>query len=245
MIDDGRVGIGIAVGGIGSIAAAGALVAVRGHIAAVNVVLILVLFVLLGATMGGRQAGVVSALIAAASYDFFHTTPYNSLKIDNLAQLETTLLLLAVGLAIGEISVRAERIRDAVSGGRQELNRVHRIARLAARGETFDDLVSAVSAELTATLGLHRCYFELPPFHHDYARLEQTGAITGDHVRIYTKDGSELPRDGVELPLVVNDQAVGRFVLVPTPEHGVSLDHRIVAVTLADQLSAVLSRPAA
>jgi hypothetical protein len=49
----------------------------------------------------------------------------------------------------------------------------------------------------------------------------------------------------VELPVTVDDHAVGRFVLVPTPGHGVSVNERLVAVTLADQLSVVLSRRAA
>ena len=39
------------------------------------------MFVLLGAVTGGRGAGVVSALVAAISFDFFHTRPYGSLKI--------------------------------------------------------------------------------------------------------------------------------------------------------------------
>jgi len=224
---------------------AAGLVGVRDSFAPVNVVLILVLFVLLGATIGGRTAGIVSALAAALSFDFFFTQPYNSLKIDNAADLETTVLLLVVGLVIGEIAVRADRIRSAVTGHRRELNRLHRVAKLAADGESVDDLVSAVSAELTATLGLHDCIYERPPFRGEYPTLKPTGAITGHGIRHYTRDGFELPREGVELPLTVHDQVVGRFVLLPTPGRGVSLDGRIIAATLADQLSVVLGRSAA
>src|SRR5262249_35051318 len=104
MTSEGRAGVGSAVGAMGAIMGAAAMVAVRDHLASVNAVLILVLFVLLGATIGGRRAGVLSALAAAAAFDFFFTTPYNSLKIDNAEQIETTVLLLIVGLAIGEIS---------------------------------------------------------------------------------------------------------------------------------------------
>jgi hypothetical protein len=230
---------------MGSIAAAAALVSVRGHLAATNVVLILVLFVLLGAEIGGRAAGMVSALTAAISFDFFFTQPYSSLKIDNAADIETTLLLLAVGLAIGEIAVRADRIRYAVGGHRRELNRVHRVARLAADGETVEDLVSAVCAELTETLGLHRCSFEHPPFAGTYATLEQSGEVTGQRVQVFNGDGYELPAGGVQLPVIVHDQPVGRFVLVPTPGVGISHDRRMIAIALADQLSVVLGRQAA
>jgi hypothetical protein len=55
---------GLAAGGLGSLMAAAGLVGVRGEIANANVALVLVLFVLLGAAIGGRSAGAVSALVA-------------------------------------------------------------------------------------------------------------------------------------------------------------------------------------
>jgi hypothetical protein len=237
--------LGASVGVIGSITAAAALVSVREHFATVNVALILVLFILLGAVIGGRIAGLTSALAAAASLDFFHTQPYNSLKIDNAADIEATVLLLLVGFAIGEIAVRADHIRAAVSGHRQELKRVQRIARLAANGESDDDLISAVAAELTETLHLRGCTFERPPFRGSFATLEPTGAIRGGDLRCYTKDGFELPREGVALPVTANGQPLGRFVLTPVPGAGVSLDRRIIAASLADQLSVALHAHAA
>ena len=178
------------------------------------------------------------------AFDFFYTQPYNSLKINNAADIETTILLLVVGLAMGEIVVRADRIRFAVSGSRRELNSVHRVARLAADGEAVEDLISAVSAELTddarpAPVHLRAARRSTAA----YARLEQNGLITGTNIVQYTKQGFELPREGVELPVIVHDEPVGRFVLVPTPGHGVSIDARLVAVTLADQLSVVLGQP--
>jgi Domain of unknown function (DUF4118) len=245
MTTDGRMGLGASVGALGSIAAAAGLVSVRDHFAQVNVVLILVLFVLLGAVIGGRTAGAASALVASFSFDFFHTTPYNSLKMDRAADIETTILLLVVGLVMGEIVVRADRIRYAVSGNRRELSRVHRVARLAADGETVEDLISALSAELTQALGLSRCFYERVPFVGTYARLENTGVITGANLVRYAKDGFELPQEGVELPVIVHDETVGRFVLVPTPGRGISLERRLIAITLADQLSVVLGRRAA
>ena len=245
MTSDGRVGFGASIGAVGAILAGAALVSVRDHFAAVNVVLILVLFVLIGAVIGGRVAGLVSAAAAAVSFDFFFTQPYNSLKIDSAQDIETTVLLLVVGVTIGEIVVRADRIRTAVTGGRRELTRLHRVARLAANGEAVEDLISAVAAELTATLELSRCSYELIPFVGTYPRLEQSGAISGANVARYTKNGYELPPQGVELPVIVNDQIVGRFVMIPTPGVGVSVDRRMIAITLADQLSVVLGRPAA
>ena len=132
---------------------------------------------------------------------------------------------------MGEVVLRADRIRSAVPGSRRELKSVHRVARLAADGEAVEDVISAVSAELTETLGLHRCTYELPPFDGTYPRLEQTGLITGTNVIQYTKQGFELPHEGVEVPVIVHDQIVGRFVLLPTPGHGVSIEARMLTVT--------------
>jgi hypothetical protein len=51
--------------------------------------------------------------------------------------------------------------------------------------------------------------------------------------------GFELPADGVELPVLARGQHIGRFLLVPTPRIAVSLEQRIVAVAIADQVASV------
>src|SRR5439155_1372048 len=76
-----------------------------------NAALVLVLFVLLGAIIGGRRAGYLVAIVAAMSFDFLHTRPYGSLKIADGKDILTLVLLVAVGMIIGEIALRADRIR--------------------------------------------------------------------------------------------------------------------------------------
>ncbi|MGH2513233.1 MAG: DUF4118 domain-containing protein, partial [Candidatus Limnocylindrales bacterium] len=217
---------------------------VRDHVAPVNIALLLVLLVLLGAVIGGRRAGVLSAIAAAMSFDFFQTKPYNSLKISSSADVQTTILLLAVGIAIGEIASRADRIRSVTRDHHQGLARVHRVAQLAARGESVDDLVSALCAELIESLRREDCSFERPPLARDLPRIESTGAVTATE-HFYTADGFELPRDGVALPVSGGGRTIGRFVLVPTPGTGIDVDHRLVAVALADQLGIVLAQSVA
>src|SRR6266545_3523131 len=74
-------GVDIALGGLAPIVVAAALVAVRDHVASVNVALVLGVIVVASGALGGRAAGMVSALTAAASFYFFHTRPYLSLLI--------------------------------------------------------------------------------------------------------------------------------------------------------------------
>jgi hypothetical protein len=231
--------VGTAVGALGSLSAAAALVGIRGEIANGNVALILVVFVLLGAVVGGRAAGVTSALVAAASFDFFHTRPYGSLKITDGNDILTTVLLLLVGLIVGEIAIRAQRVHALRDDDHRQLRRIQRVAGLAAGGEGVDDMLLAVTAELIETLDLRDCRFERPPYPDVLPRMEREGAIETREHR-YAHGGFELPRGGVELPVMAGGKQVGRFVLTPTPGVGVSRERRVIAVALANQFGAAL-----
>src|SRR5437667_4288271 len=137
----GRQAAGIAIGVLGSIGFAAVMVGVRGEIANADVALVLMVFVLAGAVIGGRTAGVLSAVAAAMSFDFFHTKPYGTLKIANKDDVITTAILLGVGLVIGEVATWSQRLRDRLRDDRDEIRRIHRAAELAARGETPEGLV--------------------------------------------------------------------------------------------------------
>ena len=109
---------GYAIGGLGTIAVAAVLVPFRGDIATANMALIMVIVVVLAAAVGGRGAGAVGAVVAALSFDFFLTQPYLSMQIESADDVETTVLLLVIGLIVGEIVVRARRSRTAAARGR-------------------------------------------------------------------------------------------------------------------------------
>ena len=73
--------------------------------------------------------------------------------------------------------------------------------------------------------------------------IEETGSLTTHEYR-YTREGFELSRDGVEIPVRSGDHVIGRFVLIPTPGVGISKEDRLVARALADQVGIVLGRAA-
>lgn len=73
---------------------AGLLVGVRGEILNANVVLVLVVVLTAALTLGGRGPGMATAVVAAMSFDFFHTRPYLSLNISSQDDVETAGLLL-------------------------------------------------------------------------------------------------------------------------------------------------------
>lgn len=236
-----RALLGVAFGGLGSLFVAAGLVGVRGKIANVNVALILVLVVLIAAILGGRTAGAMTGLIAATSFDFFHTRPYGLLKIARVDDFITTLLLLVAGLAVGEVVERSARFKSRWRDDRRLLRRLHRVAGLfASGGEDERDLVLSVSAELLETLQLEDCHFELPPFITELPRLEPDGVIAGAHRR-FGGVGTELPVGGVDLRVVGPKGIIGRFVLAPTPGKAISPERLLVAVALANGLGLVLA----
>jgi hypothetical protein len=236
-----RTLLGVAFGGLGSLAVAGGLVGVRGEISNVNVALVLALVVLGGACFGGRTAGVMSALVAATAFDFFHTRPYGLLKIADVNDAVTTVLLLVVGLVMGEAVERSSRFRDRLHDDQAQLRRLHRVAAMAASGAQDEQtLVDSVAGELTDTLGLVGCRFEHPPFLTELPHLELDGAIPGTRGG-FRRRAYRLPGAGVDLRVVGQRGVVGRFVLAPAPGAAVSAERLLVAVSLVHALGLALT----
>jgi hypothetical protein len=163
-----------------------------------------------------------------------------SLRITSRDDVETTVLLLVAGVVVGTVASRARRDRASAEAGRSEIGRIHRLADQVATDEDPADVILAAEAELTALLGLERCRFEAPPYEELLARLERGGLPETTDARA-AASGVELPADGAELQVLARGQPVGRFVLWPAPGGTVSLEQRVVAVALADQVGAVLS----
>ena len=241
-LDGVRRDVGVVMAGLAPIAVAAVLVGVRGRIQNANVALILVVVVVATAAIGGRLAGATSAVVSALSFNFFHTQPYLRLTIDSADDVETTVLLLVVGLLVGHITARAMRARASAAGSSLEIRRIHRVAERAARGEEAAEVLEAAQAELIELLTLQSCRFEAQPFLTALPRLERGGQLD-QRVWRYRDEGFELSAEGVELPVYGRGQQLGRFVLEPTAGVGVSLEQRVVAVAIADQVGAALAAP--
>lgn len=223
--------------GVTPIAVAGALVSVRGTLQNANVALILVVVIVFVAAVGGRLPGAMAAVSAAMSFGFFHTQPYLRLTIDSADDVETTLLLLIVGLAVGHLAAGRRRARRFARG---EIHRMRRIASVTANGDDTPLIILAAEGELIDLLRLESCRFEAPPADDGLPRIERKGTLSRGPFR-FRPEGFELPAGGVELPVYVKGGQHGRFVLEPTAGAGVSLDQRMMAVAIADQVGAALA----
>jgi len=238
--DDAARALGLAIAAFGPLLVAGILVPFRDDLASANIVLVFVLVVVCGAAIGTRWSGALTAIVAAMSFDFFFTRPYQSLKIDSSDDLETTVLLLVIGLVVAEIVTYSRRHRAASVSRGDEIARLHRVAELVASDSDAEDVVLSVQAELIGLLSLRDCRYETEPYSSDLPRLERNGAIAGDH-RHWIGGEYTLPGQGAELPVLGRGRQFGRLVLVPDLSVGVSIEERVVAVALADQLGAAFA----
>lgn len=240
--DSGERGLWVGLGGLLPIGVAMLLVGLRDVMLNANVAIVLTLVVVAVAAAGGRQAGVVAAVSSALSFDFFHTRPYLQLRIASSDDVETTLLLLAVGLAVGHLAARERRARQFAKASTGEIRRIHRIAESAAKGDDPADVILAAQGELTELLRLRDCRFEAPPFASDPDTLQRSGVVRSHDYRLH-RQGLELAPAGVALEVLSRGQIVGRFMLEPSPGTGVSLEERVVAVAIADLVGSVLAPP--
>jgi hypothetical protein len=236
-------GIGWAVALAGPVLVAIALVPFRGDIRDFNVALVLVLVVLVAAIVGGRLGGAVAAVSAALSFDYFFTRPYTSLRINTRDDIETTVLLLVVGLIAGELVTRTRRSRAVATTSRREMQRMRMVAEVGAGNDTPTHLIESVRRELTQLLPAERVWFERPPFAVELPQLR--------HGRVAVPPGDPAigaldptPSTLVELRVAGGGRVRGRYVFeFAEPTTGVALpvEARASAVALADQLGVALA----
>jgi hypothetical protein len=215
-----------------------ALVPLRDDIAPAALALLLVLPVLLGAMTGGRIGGAVAAVVATLGFDFFLTRPYLSLNMSSRDDVETAALFLVVALIVGTVAAVANRSRFRAQRGRSELDAIHRVADATSSGRPPAEVIDVARRELVRVLDLDACEFDDSTARSRLPVLEHTGTIDGVSLR-YVHGGFTLP-SGIELPVRSGGQRLGRFVLHGQAHVPVSIDARLAAVVIADQVGSVL-----
>jgi Domain of unknown function (DUF4118) len=228
-----------AIGSMTAIAVAGVLVPVRSMIDNTNVALVLVLVVVVAASFGGRAAGVTTSIVAALSFNFFHTQPYYSLRISDRFDITTTVLLVVVGLAVGEIAVLSHRHETVAVEHATGARHLEKVAELVAAGAGEDTVWREVQGSLIAEMGLGSCRFDPGMGLTHLPRIERDGRLI-EGEKYFTGNGFALPGEGVEILVERRGRTLGRLVLEPADRRAVSRDQRRVAIALADQLAVVL-----
>jgi Domain of unknown function (DUF4118) len=234
--------LAIAAGLAGPLALAAILVPFRTSFANTDAALAMILLVVLVAAIGNRLAGYVAAISTAAWFDFFLTRPYETFDISRARDIETTVLLLVIGIAVTEIAVWGRRQHAAANRRAGYLEGINDAARAVATGAPPAMFTDQIATSLTQLLSLRSCQFQFGvaglgrP-----ARLRHDGTVVFDG-QIYDLKVASLP-PGTEIELLVESggRLRGRFLMAPDPSARPSREQFLVAVALADQAAAALA----
>jgi len=194
------------------------------------------------AANGYRLAGIVAAVSAAAWFDFFLTMPYERFTITRRADIQTTVLLLAVGVAVTEIAVWGRRQHGAAARRAGYLDGINIAARAVATGSSPAALTEQVCGQLARLLSLSSCRFQPgaagignPP------RLLRDGRVVSAGQTWDTDHDGLPPGTDTELLAEAGGLLQGRFLLTPGTGKPLTLEQRLAAVAFADQVGAALS----
>ena len=203
--------------------------------------LLLVLVVVGVASAGDRLAGLLAALSAGLGFDFFLTPPYESLAIFSAADVQTTLLLLGVGVAVTEIAYRGRAQQAMASARLGYLDGVEATAKIAAEGSSSPSaLIERVADQIAQVMGLEKCRFDYG-MGLDYPRQEPAGSLRW-RSQSWAVDSFGLPADkDTELVVESGGRFMGRFLLRASPRTRPSRAERMVAAALAAQVGAALA----
>jgi K+-sensing histidine kinase KdpD len=239
-----------AAGFVASIVLGVALRPVRASIDLESVVIIYVIIVALCAALGGRLAGFFASLSAALAYNFFFTTPYETLRIDSWGQVLTVALLFVAGV-LASLSGRAGRrarveARDeaaaikllttvnltAARGGDVDRVAAEGLRELLAaravqvvRADQDGELVVAVAGQVGGDLNAAG----LP-------HLDEEGHLPSGHLRA-VGGTLVLPAQGVAVDLVRGRQRVGTLVVMPEPDRPLLRPTRMAIAATAHALA--------
>ncbi len=216
------------------------LVPFRDHFANAAAALVLAAVVVAVAAFGDRRAGWLAAVSSAVWFDFFLTKPYERFSIAGAHDVETTVALLVVGVAVTEIAVRSrQHFVVAVAEGNY-LALIHDVSELVARGAAPGEVASAACDELVELLSLASCRFELPSVRPERPQLQRNGEVELGEVR-FDVEHDGLPDPEVDLPVQSSDRTYGVFVMTAASHRSVTIEQRVVALVLADQVGAAFA----
>lgn len=219
------------------IAVAAVMVPFRTSFAGTAAALVLVCAVAVFAVAGGRPSGYLATISSVLAFDFFLTVPYERLAINHRDDLEIAISLLVVGIVITELAEWGGRHRATAHDEAGFLERIYVLAELAASGAPVEKVASQACERLTDVLSLRACQFTMGVCSNDGAELRHDGTVSIGTLD-WGADTMGLPSSGVTLQVVSKGKQVGRFALSPTPGLPVSLERRLVAVSIADQVGA-------
>jgi K+-sensing histidine kinase KdpD len=253
-------GVGWAAGGAITSLLIGILIEpFRRTIGLENVTIVYLATVVVTAAVGGRAAGLFTAVAAALSYDFFLTTPYHSLVIDSPAQVITVALLLVTGLAAGLAGRGRRQLTLAVDRQAELLGLINTLAQAAANGDGADQIAAEricqlldarrVAIQRTSHAGMLTIADAgdpgVPLDTSDLLHLDERGrTLAREHLLVATGLVRwRMPERGVVFDLVHHGHPVGCLIVIRSHTIRMSRLTRLALATVAQILAATDPTP--
>ncbi len=216
------------------------LVPFRSSFANTASALVLVAVIAAIAVIGNRTAGFLATLSATVWFDFFLTRPFEQFTITHRPDIETAVSLFVVGIVVTELAARNRFHHQAATQESDYVGLLYAMSELAASGAPAHDVIEWARSELVTLLHLRSCRYDGGRSERPMARIQHDGRVIHGGL-LWRVDQMGLPGPEIELQVQGRGQLLGRFVLTPTPGLPVSLQRRVVAVALADQVGSVLT----
>jgi Domain of unknown function (DUF4118) len=148
----------VPLGGLGAVALAVGLIPLRTITSASNLAFVFIAFTIVVAELGGRRAGLVTAVIAAMGLNFFLTEPYLTLVISKIDDIIAFVGLTACGLIAAAFGSRRERWSAAAGRARKDLDVLKRLVDQLRAGAPLDEALN----EMRRALGLGALFLRDP-----------------------------------------------------------------------------------
>lgn len=235
----------VGVGGLLPLVACLLLSSLRGVMANTNAALVLVLVVVAAASLGFRSAGYASAVVSAAGFDVLLTRPYGTFAIHSAADVQTTVLLLGIGVAVTELALWGRRQQSQASEESGYLDGILETTGAFATTIPPATLIEHVETELVSLLDLDQARY-VRRTDGTAPRIALDGTMT-HRGRPLDVDRTGLPTDTeVWLPVgSVSDGDLGGFRLVAVTHVSRPTRRQLqVAAVLADHVATVLRQEA-
>jgi K+-sensing histidine kinase KdpD len=217
-----------------------ALALVPFHLDGTNAALVLVVAVVAVAARGTRLTAGLAALSADAAFNLFHTAPHRSLRIDARSDLETAVLLLVVGLAVGAVAVRTRRAVAVSRRDARDLERLQGLGKLIAEGEDVDYFIMATATEVAYQLRLVDCSFEPDRADEEPMPLVERDGTVRWGPTVWDTGRWGLPAEGAAIAVWARGRRHGRFVLRGAVGEGVEREQLARAYGLVEAAAAAL-----
>ncbi len=138
---DNEVLVWIVTGGFGAMALGVLLIPLRALTSASNLAFVFLVFTIVVAELGGRSAGLVTAVVSAISLNFFLTEPYLTLTISKPDDVVAFVALAACGLIAAAFGKRRERWSERAGRAGKELDLVKGLVEKLTDGIPLDEIL--------------------------------------------------------------------------------------------------------